>query len=238
MLTKIQVLDKGYVVLTHKMLDLNDDISMKQTLDQQIVGSARVSYGGDLKGEEKDRKLLNYLLEHDHLSPLEQAVFRFEVKAPIYVARQWFRHRWGSFNEISLRYTESNDDYYVPEEFRFQDSKNKQGSVGRLDEKMAQNAFLDYTSILEEQYYQYQKLIALGVAREIARGILGTAYYTKFVWTVNARSLINFLILRCDKHAQLEIRQYAWTLYNILKKEIPWTIEAITKLFPESFNEN
>ena len=242
----VKVLDKGYIRLTHKMLDENDDATMKQTLDEQIVGAARVSYGDDLKGEEKDKRLLSYLMEHEHFTPLEMAVFRFEVKCPMYIGEQWLRHRWSSFNKLSGRYTDDVAvDYYVPTHFRAQDMKNKQGSVegvihnielyDRLDGQSFVSALEFYKSNIQDQKDTYNKLVAAGVAKEQARGVLGASFYSKFVWTVNARSLANFLILRCESHAQWEAQQYAWAVLGIMEKEIPWTIEALKKIFHQSF---
>lgn len=243
-----KVLDHGYVKLTHKMVDENIDQESKQSLDQMVVAAARVSYGGDLKGEEKDRKLLHYLLEHEHLTPLESAVLRFEIKLPIFCMRQWIRHRWSSFNEISGRYTEEiSEEFYVPDKFRAQDIKNKQGS---LNNDLSTNTVIDvfgmkynepitivcdgYITMLQNQQELYKSMIAAGVAKELARGILGTAFYTKFVWTVNARSLINFLILRLDPHAQWEIQEYAKVISQILKQEMKWTYDSLRKLFPNT----
>lgn len=246
MIKETKVLDHGYVKLTHKMIDQNDDEAQRQSLDEMAVAAARVSYGGDLKGEEKDKRLLHYLIEHEHGSPLESAVMRFEVKLPIFVMRQWIRHRWAGYNEISGRYTENiSDDFYVPTEFRAQDTKNKQGSVGGEIKPVPQydpmggdyeeKALVVYTNHLLEQQHTYQLLIDAGVAKEMARMVLGTAFYTKFVWTVNARALMNFLILRCDSHAQWEMRQYAWAIHGMMKEEMPWLIEGLEKYFPQSF---
>lgn len=236
------VLDHGYVKLIGTMVSESDDKNCAQTLDEMVVEAARVSYGGGLKGPEKDRKLLHYLIEHEHGTPLESAVFKFEVKCPIYVFRQWVRHRWGSFNEISGRYTENiADEYYVPAKFREQDTKNRQGSidtdigdnfVNNLGELKVREY---YEAVLSNQQDNYATLIKAGVAKELARGVLGTAFYTQVVWTVNARSLMNFLILRCEAHAQWEIRQYADALLSMFKEKMPWTAESMIKLFPSSF---
>lgn len=236
------VLDHGYVKLIGTMVSESDDKSCAQTLDEMVVEAARVSYGGGLKGPEKDRKLLHYLIEHEHGTPLESAVFKFEVKCPIYVFRQWVRHRWGSFNEISGRYTEDiADEYYIPRKFREQDTKNRQGSI---DTDIGDNFVNNLADLKIREYYEavmgnqqdnYATLIKAGVAKELARGVLGTAFYTQVVWTVNARSLMNFLILRCEAHAQWEIRQYADALLSMFKEKMPWTAESMIKLFPSSF---
>jgi thymidylate synthase (FAD) len=242
---KKQILDHGYVELIGVMQSNSDDKTCAQSLDEMVVEAARVSYGSGMKGEEKDRKLLHYLLEHEHGTPFEQAVFKFEVKLPIFVMRQWIRHRWGSFNEISGRYTEEvSEEYYVPWEFRTQDTKNKQGSIdkdlgGVYIRTPWENATIDiksaYRDLCEFQRRFYNTMVKEGVAREQARGILGTAFYTKFVWTVNARSLMNFLVLRCEAHAQWEMRQYANALLEIFKEKMPWTADSMIKLFSSSF---
>jgi thymidylate synthase (FAD) len=245
---KIDVLDHGFVELIGTMISESTDKNCAQTLDEMVVEAARVSYGGGLKGPEKDRKLLHYLIEHEHGTPLEAAVFKFEVKCPMFVMRQWVRHRWGSFNEISGRYTEQiAEQYYVPKIFRAQDTKNRQGSTNEdrgyvlvypfhahmQDSQLPIREV--YEQFMEQTKAMYQMLIDCGVAKEIARSVLGTGFYTQFVWTVNARSLMNFLILRCEKHAQWEIREYAWTLYKIFEEKMPWTHASLATLFRSSF---
>jgi thymidylate synthase (FAD) len=251
------VLDHGSVELIGKMLSVDEDKNHAQSLDEMCVENARVSYGTGLKGEEKDRKLLHYLLEHEHLTPLESATLKFEIKLPLFCMQQFLRHRWSSFNQISGRYTEEiSEEFYVPEKFRAQDTKNKQGStdtdlsehycevwplrldfpldIAKINDEAKANIKQVYTQLLLTQQEMYRRLIENGVAKELARGVLGTAFYTKFVWTVNARSLINFLILRLDAHAQWEIQQYARVIAIILKHEMPWTYESLTKLFPNT----
>lgn len=212
----ISVLDKGFV----KLVDFMGS-------DSSIVEAARVSYAGKSKGPEKDKKLLFYLMEHKHLSPFEQVVFKFHVKTPIFVARQWHRHRIGSYNEISARYTEVAEEFYFPKEWRAQDLKNKQGSVkGDIDSHLIGRSFEMWCA---EAHDHYERLLALGVAREMARMILPVNMYTEYYWAVNARSLMNFINLRADVHAQAEIREYANALAKILKDKCPWTFEAFMK---------
>jgi thymidylate synthase (FAD) len=207
----IQVLDKGFVRLVEFMGG-----------DRGVVDAARVSYGGKSKGEEADRKLIAYLLKHKHETPFEHAVFKFHVKTPIFVMRQWIRHRMASYNEISARYTEVKDEFYVPTRWRAQDVKNKQGSVAapQLDHQ-------DLTRAFDEQIKAsmacYKKLLEAGVAREMARMILPVNSYTEFYWTINARSLMNFISLRADVHAQWEIQQYAEALAACFEAKMPWT---------------
>jgi thymidylate synthase (FAD) len=245
---EIKVLDKGYVKLTGTLLSEDDDQACAKALDEMVVETARVSYGSGLKGPEKDKKLLHYLLEHEHGTPFESAVFRFEVKLPIFCMRQWIRHRWASYNEISGRYTdEISEDFYVPEKFRAQDTKNRQGSTQidiahvNITETEGEKFYLDvkwlYEATLNQQQKAYKDLVRTGLAKELARGVLGTNFYTKFVWTVNARSLVNFFLLRCESHAQWEMQQYAFAVLEFFKQKMPWTYESMVKLFPSTFGE-
>jgi thymidylate synthase (FAD) len=211
---QMNVLDKGFVRLVESM---GGDVG--------VVEAARVSYGKGSKGEEADKKLISYLLKHSHLTPFEHSLFKFHVSCPIFVARQWFRHRFAAYNEISFRYTEAKDEFYLPKTWRTQDVKNKQGSVS--------TPVLDHSAVSEKFAAQvdaalaaYRDLLKAGVAREMARMVLPVNLYTQFYWTVNARSLMNFLSLRADFHAQWEIQQYAEALALIFSREMPWTWEA------------
>lgn len=198
--------------------------------DNRVVASARVTFAGESKGDDRDKKLIRYLLEHAHLSPFEHSVFQLHIKCPIFVARQWMRHRWGSYNEVSARYTKVADEFYIPAEFRAQDTHNKQGSV-QSAELNQQELLAVYNTALDQSYAAYTRLIDAGVAREMARMLLPVGQYTQFYWTVNARSLMNFLSLRADAHAQKEIRDYADALLNLLAETMPWTHEAFMKTF-------
>ena len=211
------VLDKGFVRLVDFMGG-----------DQRAVESARVSFGSGSKGEAKDRQLVEYLLAHSHHSPFEHSVFQFHVKLPIFVARQWMRHRIASYNEISARYTEVIEEFYIPAEFRVQDKINRQGSLrtAALDNGALLKA---YTASIDGAYAAYRKLLDGGVAREMARMVLPVAQYTQFHWTINARSLMNFLSLRLDGHAQFEIREYAAVIDGIFREKMPWTWAAFKK---------
>ncbi|WP_428074848.1 FAD-dependent thymidylate synthase [Candidatus Avelusimicrobium aviculae] len=197
--------------------------------DNRVVSSARVSFGAVSKGEEQDKRLIKYLLEHAHHTPFEHCYFQFHICCPIFVARQWMRHRWGSYNEVSARYTQVKDEFYIPSQFRGQDTKNKQGSVptSSLDQETLIKLYEDS---VEASYAAYNKLIEAGVAREMARGVLPVCQYTQFYWSVNARSLLNFLSLRTDKHAQWEIRVYADAIAKIFQEKMPWSWEAFEEL--------
>ncbi len=215
---KIDVLDKGFIRLVDFMGG-----------DNRVVSSARVSFGAVSKGEEQDKRLIKYLLEHAHHTPFEHCYFQFHICCPIFVARQWMRHRWGSYNEVSARYTQVKDEFYIPSQFRGQDTKNKQGSVptSSLDQETLIKLYEDS---VEASYAAYNKLIEAGVAREMARGVLPVCQYTQFYWSVNARSLLNFLSLRTDKHAQWEIRVYADAIAKIFQEKMPWSWEAFEEL--------
>lgn len=215
---KIDVLDKGFIRLVDFMGG-----------DNRVVSSARVSFGAVSKGEEQDKRLIKYLLEHAHHTPFEHCYFQFHICCPIFVARQWMRHRWGSYNEVSARYTQVKDEFYIPSQFRGQDTKNKQGSVPTSS--LDQQALIKlYEDSVEASYAAYNKLIEAGVAREMARGVLPVCQYTQFYWSVNARSLLNFLSLRTDKHAQWEIRVYADAIAKIFQEKMPWSWAAFEDL--------
>ena len=213
MIEQVKVLDKGFVQLVSHMGG-----------DQAVLDAARVSYKSESKGQEQDRKLIRYMLEHEHGSPFEHAVFTFHVKAPVFVARQWFRHRTSSYNETSMRYREAPDEFYIPAKWRVQDAKNKQGSLA------TDQNFDGLTEILglgcEDAMKRYRLMLEAGVAREMARMVLPVNLYTEWYWTVNARALMHFIRLRSEQHAQWEMRQYSNALWPIFARLMPWTAEA------------
>lgn len=195
--------------------------------DTAVVQAARVSFGQGSKGEKKDKLLIDFLIENRHDTPFEQSVFKFHVKCPVFVARQWFRHRWSSFNELSGRYTEMKDEFYVPEKFRTQKALNY--AYQDLPENLNQELGKKLESFYKNMYELYESLLAQGVAREQARIVLPFGLYTQFYWGVNARSLMNYLSLRLDIHAQQEIRVYAQAIEKVFKEKLPWTYEAFKK---------
>lgn len=224
---KIKVLDKGFV----EYIDHYGS-------DQRIVEAARVSYNGHSKGNEKDKKLLFYLYKNRHTSPLEQCSLTFKIKLPIFVMRQLVRHRTAKLNEISARYTELKDDFYIPSNWRRQDEKNKQGSVengefnpyvfdpvGQIDEECSTL----FRWSCEYAYKVYQNMIEAGVAREMARMILPVNIYTECYWTIDLHNLLHFIRLREDSHAQSEIQEYARAMKEITQKHFPWVMEAYEK---------
>ncbi|WP_448376662.1 FAD-dependent thymidylate synthase [Fervidobacterium sp.] len=198
--------------------------------DYAAVKAARVSFGQGLKTPERDKALVMYLMEHGHETPFEHIVFTFHVKAPLFVARQWFRHRIGSFNEISQRYTEiKEEEFYIPLNVRINVPEDRQKAVAVEDKELLERIQKMMVKSFEESYSTYKELLSLGVARELARIVLPLSTYTQFYWTVNARSLMNFLNLRADSHAQWEIQQYGLVIGKIFKEKCPWTYEAFIK---------
>lgn len=222
-----RVLNQGFVRLVNVM---GDDLS--------VVQSARVSYGKDITNDAiKDRKLINFLMNNGHETPFEHVVFQFHVKCPLFVARQWFRHRWGSYNEISGRYTEVADEFYIPAYFRRQVGKNYQ--FENMSEEECNELYTRFENYYQYAHNFYKKLLRRGVAKEQARMVLPLGMYTQFYWTVNARALMNFLKLRLDDHAQKEIQDYAVALLDYFKQAAPWTADAfMRKTFPPLLNKD
>lgn len=218
----LPVLDKGFVTLIDRMGD-----------DRAICEAARVSYKSEAKTAEDDRKLVRYLWDNKHTTPFEHVVFKFHVKAPIFVARQWFRHRMASYNETSFRYREAPPEFYVPKRWRAQDTKNKQGSKTTEDigHAVASDALLRSS---EQSMLTYEWMLHEGIAKEMARMVLPTNLYTEFYWTVNLHSLMHFTRLRSEKHAQWEIKQFSNTLWSIWAPIVPWTAEAFFASLPAS----
>lgn len=197
--------------------------------DLAIVNAARASYLGESKGEQKDRELLRYLMRNSHTTPFEMVEFKFRVCAPLIVTQQWMRHRTWSYNSLSARYTEAEEEqFYIPNIWRLQDTENKQASSGFATPE--DNAF--FTTALQHVskscHIYYQDALKAGIAREQARLFLpGFAFMYTFVAKVDAHNLMHFLKLRMSDHAQWEIRQYATAIYeNFFKPTLPLTAEA------------
>ncbi len=214
----IPVLDKGYVrYISHLGTDLS------------IVESARISYHSPSKGDDGDRKLLHYLYKNHHASPFEQVNVTLNIKMPIFVMRQFVRHRTFRLNEMSARYTEMWDDFYLPEKLRVQDTKNKQGSIGELTKEQNDSLIGEMNAFYDESYKLYKKLLDNGVAREMARFVLPVSNYTEIYVNIDLRNLMHFLGLRLDAHAQYEIRVFAEAMRDIAKELFPWSMEAFER---------
>ncbi len=192
--------------------------------DARIVQAARVSYGAGTKTVREDAGLIDYLLRNEHTSPLEQVVLTFHIKMPIFVARQWIRHRTARVNEISGRYSEMKDEFWLPEPDAVarQSKDNKQG---RELEPMPPDQAAEAIALLErgqhEAYAAYRELLDSGVARELARVNLPLSMYTEWYWQIDLHNLFRFLSLRLDAHAQREIREYAAVIFDLAKKVSP-----------------
>ncbi|MDD3928537.1 MAG: FAD-dependent thymidylate synthase [Sphaerochaeta sp.] len=220
-----EILDKEFAVLDHGFVRLVDYLGS----DERIVQSARVSYGSGTKTYRQDKGLISYLLRNDHTSPFEQVNFTFHVKMPIFVARQWIRHRTGRVNEISGRYSVMTDQCYLPdrEHINFQSEDNKQGRAeGAVDEVLADQVLSLLSEDQKRSYETYQKLLDLGIARELARVDLPLSMYTEWYWQMDLHNLFHFLQLRLDAHAQYEIRAYAQTILEMVRLVCPMATEA------------
>jgi thymidylate synthase (FAD) len=201
--------------------------------DLSVVNAARVSFGKrKVELDEADVSLINFLMRERHGTPFEHNSFRFHVRCPIFVAREWFRHRIGSFNEFSARYSEVPDDFWVPSigEVRTQIGKPGGYTFQPMEEDAAKNAIHWIGTAYEQAYTAYRAMVADGVAKEVARVVLPMGTYTEFYWTVNARSLMNFLSLRTASTAQSEIRDYAFEVENAFEEHMPVTYEAWNRL--------
>jgi thymidylate synthase (FAD) len=187
--------------------------------DLDVVNAARVSYGKvSHELDERDKKLIKFLAEHNHTSPFEHNQISFRVKAPLYVARQWMRHRMHSYNEISYRYVKAPVEFYIPPFWRFQDATNRQCSSGSFENA---DVLATYKKSLEDAYAAYEKLLEAGVSREQARGLLPLCTYTEFIFTTNLHALMHFLRLRLAKGAQHEIRNYAQGMLDLVEPHFP-----------------
>ena len=217
----IRVLDHGFVRLDEAMAS-----------DLAVVNGARVSFARhktEMDGQ--DEGLIRFLMRERHASPFEHAIFRFHVRAPIFVAREWFRHRWGSFNEFSMRYAKATDDFYVPEpeDVRSQVGKPGAYSFEPVADEVAERTREELRDVYEHAFATYERLVEAGVARELARLAMPVGAYTEFFWTVNARALMNFVSLRAADTAQREIRRYADAVESFFAEKMPVTHAAFVE---------
>jgi len=225
----IPVLDHGFIRVVDYMGD-----------DSSIVQSARVSYGKGTKKVSTDEGLIKYLMRHRHSTPFEMCEIKYHVKLPIFIARQWIRHRTANVNEYSARYSILDKEFYLPakDQLAAQSQSNRQGRGDVLQGKQAE----EFLNILKEDatrtYDNYEKLLnerfdgtkidesKIGLARELARMNLTLNTYTQWYWKTDLLNLLNFLFLRADNHAQYEIRVYAQTMLDTVKKWVPITYQA------------
>jgi thymidylate synthase (FAD) len=214
--------DKYFKVLDHGFVALKDFMGDDAAIEQ----AARVSYGKGTRKASQTRGLLRYLRRHLHSTPFEQVQLQFHVSCPIFVMRQWIRHRTGSFNEYSARYSVVKDTFYLPDKIRSQSQSNKQGSEGEIPSEFLDAAHDGFDWANSKTYDEYLTQLGRGVAREQARNVLPVSVYTEFYWSVNLHNLFHFLGLRADGHAQEEIREYAKVIGGIVKSVAPLAFEA------------
>lgn len=211
----IPVHDHGYVRYIDHMGD-----------DRRIVESARISYLSASKGEESDRKLLNYLWRNRHMSPFEMGKVTLNIKMPIFVMRQWARHRMQNLNEVSARYTELPRDFYLPSEWRKQSKTNKQGGDEVFDIHDNRRFTEKLLEHCDRSYALYLWYLEQGVSRELARMVLPLNIYTEIYTTLDVRNAMHLLGLRDDAHAQQEIQGYAKAVKQVMRALFPWTVAA------------
>ncbi len=219
------LLDKEFKVLDHGFVRLVDYMGS----DSSIVQAARVSYGSGTKKVREDRQLIRYLLRHRHTTPFEMVEFKFHVKLPIFVARQWIRHRSASVNEYSARYSVMEDEFYLPDpdQIRKQSKANRQGSSAEMvDQDVTDQLRAALTRTNDQTYTLYKDWIDGGIARELARINLPIALYTQWYWKIDLHNLMHFLRLRMDHHAQYEIRVYAEVMAQMVEAVCPVAWEA------------
>jgi thymidylate synthase (FAD) len=216
---EVPVLDRGFVQAIDYM-----------GTDEDIVQAARVSYGPSTRKLHDDRGLLRYLMRHRHTTPFEMCEVKFRCKMPIFVARQWIRHRTANVNEMSLRYSEAPDEFYVPglEAVTLQSTTNKQGrDDAELPAALREQVRALLRARQDEVYADYQRLAGeLGIARELARTVLPVSLYTQWIWKIDLHNLLHFLDLRLDPHAQLEIRAFAEAMAAFVRAWVPLAWEA------------
>ena len=219
MFTPIQCLDHGFVRLVDYMGD-----------DSAIVQAARVSYGAGTKQMRQDRGLIRYLLRHRHTTPFEMCEIKLHIKLPIFVARQWIRHRTANVNEISARYSVLDNEFYLPspEHLAVQSKNNKQGRGEALTEAQSAMVLEMLKRDATQAYQTYSELLGeeIGLARELARMNLPVNWYTQWYWKVDLHNLLHFLALRMDAHAQYEIRVFADAIGSLVKDWVPHVWEA------------
>src|SRR6059036_4328829 len=214
----VRVLDHGFVRLDDAMAN-----------DLSVVNGARVSFARRKEEfDDADAGLITFLMRDRHGTPFEHNAFRFHVRCQIFVAREWFLHRVGSFNEFSMRYAKATDDFYIPEpeDVRSQVGKPGAYSFEPVDDELAERTREELREVYDHAFETYERLVEAGVARELARCVMPVGAYTEFFWTVNARALMNFVSLRAAETAQREIRRYADAVEHFFAAKMPVTHAA------------
>uniref|UniRef100_A0A6C0I8T7 Thymidylate synthase n=1 Tax=viral metagenome TaxID=1070528 RepID=A0A6C0I8T7_9ZZZZ len=215
------IVGSGFVKIVDVLPRVVPDLELK--CDSAIVQAARVSYSGGTTTKKSDKALIKYLLKNAHTTPFEMVQFKFHIKAPLFVVRQWQRHRMSSYNELSARYSVIEDSFWVPETLRTQSAINKQGSGEPVDRPDLIESMVKHQ---QDSYKLYTSLLDSGVSRELARTVLPLSINTEFYWKIDLHNLLRFISLRNDNHAQFEIQQYASVIKDIVREYCPITIEA------------
>lgn len=230
---KIDCLDHGFVRLIDAMPRVSYGESVV-TCDSAITQAARVSYGDGTKKVNEDVGLIRYLMRHRHTTPTEMVEFKFHCKMPLFVARQWIRHRMASVNEMSARYSKMPNEFFIPqpEDLRAQSTSNKQVSEGGVSLDDAEDWLCEVEEHCENAYKLYEKGIDFGFGRELARMVLPVNIYTEWYWKIDLHNLLHFLSLRCDAHAQKEIRVFGDAILELIKPLVPHVIDAFDAYHP------
>ncbi|MBQ4874778.1 MAG: FAD-dependent thymidylate synthase [Rickettsiaceae bacterium H1] len=217
---ELPVLDHGFV----RVIDYMGD-------DSAVVQSARVSYGKGTKHGSRDQDLINYLMRNRHTTPFEMCEIKLHVKLPIFVARQWVRHRTANINEYSARYSILDKEFYVPDLDNIAE-QSKVNNQGRSDKPLPDEVARKVHNLLKNEavncYKNYEYCLEKDLARELSRMVLSANFYTQWYWKIDLHNLLHFVKLRNDKHAQYEIGQYAAQILKIVEKWVPMTYKAFT----------
>jgi thymidylate synthase (FAD) len=232
--TFVTIGSQGFVRLVDTM-----PMAESNTMDSAIVQAARISYGSDVKDADKDKSLIRYLMRNRHTSPFEMVELKFHLKMPMFVARQWMRHRMASINEYSGRYSEIKDEFcnFKPYDMRMQSEVNKQSSDPIKEVSVPATSFCEKAEALAEKAYAaYTDAVDAGLAREQARTILPLSTYTQFYWKIDLHNFFHFVKLRAERHAQLEIQEFAQACYDLVRPLCPVACEAFEDYVQEAMH--
>ena len=232
--SKIYKNPKMFVRLVDIMPRVSEDDSVTLNCDEAIVEAARVSYGKGTKTVNQDKDLIKYLVRNRHTSPFEMIEFKFHLAMPIFIQRQWIRHRTASVNEISGRYSEFEYNFYHPPVLKCQSKDNKQVSGDVLENSSENIKRMEEHS--ERSFGVYKELLKEGVSREIARTVLPQNLITEFYWKIDLHNLLHFIRLRDHPHAQTEIREYAGDIKELITRLCPISVEAYDNHFVKGIN--
>jgi thymidylate synthase (FAD) len=233
---KITIGNAGFIKLVDCMPRIIPGECRGMMCDYAIVQAARVSIDQGIKSTEQDSKLIDFLIKHKHTSPFEMVKFKFHVKCPIFIQRQWIRHRTANVNEISGRYSVLKPEFYIPDKICVQGEFNKQMSGEEIKDPEIVNLFKNYVETANQQYNTYNKLIEKGVSKEMARIGLPLNMYTEFYWCIDLHNLLNFIRLRSAPNAQPEIKLYSDAIKELIRDLCPYTIKSFEKY--NSHNDN